>query len=125
MRLLQFYKVDAANELLRQVGVDEALGPFLGAHLTEVLRKQHPDVQIETLELLQTHPCSAGGQMQEQSTLADLHSLRLPFDVRVHVVSGELREELDLHVVLMATAVDGGYQITSDVFVQRPASDEA
>ena len=43
-------QVDAVNDLIGRVGIRSSLGPFLVQHLTQVLRRQHGDVIIRSIE---------------------------------------------------------------------------
>jgi hypothetical protein len=86
MNLIAFDDVDAAHYLLERVGIAQSLGPFLGEHLTEVLRKQHSDVTIERLELLGICGCSAEG-MQHTDIVLDYGGSQGPLRTRLHLSS--------------------------------------
>ena len=119
MEFINFDNVGAINELLERIGITVELGEFLGEHLTEVLRKQHADVVIESIEFVGAGDCSAGGMPTSQVHIIQLDSLSIPIDTHVVLVSNSRTHHLDLHVRIMANALDGEFDIKTDVIVQR------
>jgi hypothetical protein len=122
MRLINFGNVDAVNELLGRIGITTELGEFLSKHLTQVLRKQHPDVVIESIEFVKAGDCSVDGRQATEGPIVSVDSLCIPIDTRVVLVSDNRTHELDLHVRIIARASDGMFDIKTDVIVQRQRS---
>lgn len=119
MHLINFDNVDAINELMQRIGITTELGVFLGEHLTKVLRKQHPDVAIQSIEFLEAGDCSADGSQTSEGEVIQVDSLCIPIFTRVLLVSNSRKHELDLHVRIIANSANGTFDIKTDVIVQR------
>lgn len=119
MRLMNFGSVDAINELLNRIGMTAKLGEFLVNHLTQVLRDQHSDVVIKSVEFIKADDCSVDGERFSDGSIISVDSLGIPIDVHVALVSNNRRLELDLQVRIIAHRMGGAYDVKTDVIVQR------
>jgi len=119
VHLISFDNVDAINELLERIGITAELGVFLGEHLTQVLRQQHPDVVIQSIEFLRAGDCSADGSRTSEGQIIQVDSLCIPIDTRVVLVSNSRTHDLNLHVRIIANCANGKFHIKTDVIVQR------
>jgi len=104
---------------LDRIGVTTNLGEFLAEHLTQVLRKQHCDVVIESIEFVKAGDCSVDGRPVSEGSIVSVDSLCIPIDVHVVLVSNNRTHELDLHVRIIARTVSGILDVKTDVIVQR------
>jgi len=118
-KLINFEENDAANDLLRDFGFVVNLGEFLVEHLEDVLRKQYPSTDVQSIELLQLHNCSVGGMPSNSDlTIILANSFSLPVDVATIVRVEGQRAKLKLQVVIRVTGENGRYTgYETDVFV--------
>jgi hypothetical protein len=122
MQLVNFEnsEADAVDELLSRVGLTMDLGQFLAEHLTEVFRLQHPDVKIRSIEFKKAHGCSGeGNQLPGKSSEIELRALCIPIDVRTVLFSSNRTHNLELHVRIMANALNESFDIKTDVIIQQ------
>jgi hypothetical protein len=118
-QLIGFEKDSELGWLLARVGLFKDYRATLPEHLLGILRQQHPDVVIESIELLDVPKCKLGGMQQEQSkTSISVQTLEVPLDLRVGVHVGANRLALDVQLVLKCTGLDTAPSVTSDMFVR-------
>src|SRR5438045_3207538 len=99
-QLIGFEKDSELRPLLAQFGVSEDYRATLPEHLLGILRQQHPNVIIESIELLDTPKCNLGGMEQPDSkTLVRVQTLRVPLDLRLTLRVGAGRFGLDVQLV--------------------------
>ena len=118
VHLVNFNDTAAVDELLRQIGIESGLGNFLIDHLTDVLRKQYPNVVIESIELHGVDNCSLGGMPISDSSVIKMDALTIPLDVGIVVSVGDKRVKLALHVDIRAESDGDEFNTVSDVFVR-------
>lgn len=117
--LLGFEKVGSVSALLADMGLAVDLGAFLSEHLLEVLRRQHGQLNIESIKFVGAGNCNAGGKQPETPNIVHLHSISVPCDVDAIVIVGKERYSLNLQVVLNCNFAQHGSAFTSDVLVKN------
>lgn len=115
--LVGFEKSDSVSALLSDIGLVPGLGDFLSEHLLEVLRRQHGQLNIESIEFIGSGNCNAGGMQSETPNIVHLHSISVSCDVDVVVTVGNERYSLNLQVVLHANLPQAA--LTSDVLIKN------
>lgn len=119
MKLINFDNAIATNHILQQIGILKELGEFLGDHLTQVLRNQHSDVVIQSIEFVGADPCSAGGMPSDDNHTIHLDSLSIPIRTRVLLMSDGCTHDLTLLVTIIGESVNGQHNIKTDVIIER------
>lgn len=118
MDMINFDKANAIDQLLERIGIVSGLGAFLAGHLSTVLRKQHDDLEITSIEYIGADNCLAGGS-SVSDTIVVLDSFQIPINTHVVLITNSNQmHELDLHVRIIANALDGVLDIKTDVIVR-------
>jgi hypothetical protein len=118
-QLIGFAKDAELGELLAQFGVFHDYKAALPEHLLAILRRQHPSLVIESIELLDVPKCNLGGMQQEQNkTLVTVQTLDAPLDLRVTVRVGANQVALDIQLVLICEGLDSIPTVRSDMFIK-------
>ena len=94
---------------------------FLPGHLTDVLRKQHPNAELRSLELMESQSnCELGGMPSpENKERIAVDTMRVPIKLRIRLsTNGEDLHELDATLVIDAKEMQSDPQITSDLLIQ-------
>ena len=118
IELVGFEKALALGDLLKRFGVCEDFLAILPVHLTDILRKQHPDVVLDRVELLSTSDCQVGGMKDEaDENLVCVQDMDVTLRLRVALHVGETRSLLDVRLVLRCTGLDTDPKMVSDMFV--------
>ncbi len=113
-----FEKADAINLLLERLGLVADLGAFLSEHLLGVLRQQYSDLEIESIEFIESGNCTADGMETTIPHVVCVRTLSLPFNIKTVVTARMERYSLNLTVILNATLTGNKHDIKSDVRVQ-------
>jgi len=117
--LVGFEKDSELGGVLAQFGVFQDYKAALPEHLLGILRKQHPDIVIESIELLDVPKCNLGGMQQDQTkTLVTVQKLDVPLDLRLTVRVGGGRFALDIQLVIKCEGLDSTPTTRSDMFVR-------
>ena len=89
MTLIGFDNDDQLGEVFVRFGLFKDYRAMLPELLLGILRQQHPDVVIDTIELLAVPDCRLGGPPQEGGEgLITVQTLDVPLDLRVAVRVG-------------------------------------
>lgn len=119
VQLAGFEKDSQLGDLLAQFGVFQDYRAALPEHLLDILRKQHPDIVIESIELLDVPKCKFGGMQQEDSkTFVRVQTLDVPLDLRLTVRIGAGRFALDIQLVIKSEGLGSTPTTSSDMFVR-------
>jgi hypothetical protein len=122
IELFGFENDEGAVDLLSQFGVPD-FKSTLPIHLTDVLRKQYPDLTITRIELLKPPTCNLGGMQHEGSeTLVHVQQLHVVFALKVSVNIDAGRASLELELVLKCDDLDNAPRVTTDMFVKGQTS---
>ena len=94
---------------------------FLPDHLAGVLREQHPDVEIRSIELLNAGECHLGGfPSADNSEQILVDSLTAPLDLRLLIsTNGMDLHELEIVLKIHATDIRDSPTISTDMFVKN------
>ena len=94
---------------------------FLPSRLNDVFRKQHPSVELRSIELLGTPNCDLGGMRSpDNQDHLIVDTVRIPLELRIHFsTTGDDLHELVITLVFNATDVQTTPQITSDMFIRN------
>jgi len=100
VRLIDFEKDAAAQELLGFAGIREPYEDIVSRVSLEILRKSVPDCEIESIRYRTSAGRHAGMRaggipIEEGSTKIKLQDMTMPFDVEITVCSGSTRHRLD------------------------------
>jgi hypothetical protein len=123
VKLIGFEKDSGLSDLFVQFGLFQDYKTTLPDHLLGILRKQHPDIIIESIELLDDPKFKLGGMQQEKNkTLVRVQTLDVPIDLRATICVGRGRFALDVQLVIRCEGLDSTPTIRSDMFIkaQRP-----
>ena len=123
MTLIGFDKDDQLSEVFARFGLFKNYKAMLPKLLLGILREQHPDVVVDTIELLGVPDCKLGGVQQEGSEeLITVQTMDVPLDLRVAVRLGRTRLALDVELVIKCEGLDATPTTSADMFVkaQRP-----
>lgn len=123
IQLIGFEKDSELGSLLASFGLSEDYGMELRERVLNTLREQHPEIVIESIELLTIPKCNLGGMKDEQKeTLIRVQTLDVPLDLRVTLRVGSAHLALDIQFVLKYEGLDSTPTIRTDMFVkgQRP-----
>ncbi len=123
MTLIGFDKDDQLSEVFARFGLFKNYKAMLPKLLLGILREQHPDVVVDTIELLGVPDCNLGGVQQEGSEeLITVQTMDVPLDLRVAVRMGRTRLALDVELVIKCEGLDATPTTSADMFVkaQRP-----
>lgn len=108
----------ALCDLFADFGMIYDFRATLPDHLLEVLRKQHANIVIETIELLDSPKCNSGGMQDEHNpTIIKLQTLEVPLDLRLTLRAESRRHEMDVRLVIKGEDLDSEAKTTSDLFV--------
>jgi hypothetical protein len=117
--LIGFEKDSELGALFTQVGLFQNYKSTLPGHLADILRKQHPDIVIESVELLDTPKCNLGGMQQPgTATLVRVQTLDASLHLRLRVRVAQARHSLDVQLVIKCEGLDSAQIITSDLFIR-------
>ena len=123
MTLIGFEKDDQLGEVFARFGLFKDYKAVLPKLLLGILKEQHPDVVVDTIELLGVPDCKLGGVPQEGSEeLITVQTMDVPLDLRVAVRMGRTRLALDVELVIKCEGLDASPTTSADMFVkaQRP-----
>ena len=123
MTLIGFDLDDQLSEVFVQFGLFKDYKAMLPKLLLGILKEQHPDVVVDTIELLGVPDCKLGGVGEEGSEkLVNVQTLDVPLDLRVSVRVGGTRLALDVELVIKCEGLDATPTTSADMFVkaQRP-----
>ena len=119
MRLIGFEKDSELGDLFNQFGLFQDYKATLPDHLLGILRQQHPDLGIESIELLDVPKCKLGGMQPEHSkTLVRVQTMDVPLDLRLIVHVKDARYALDVQLVFICEGLDAIPTVRSDMFVR-------
>ena len=119
VQLIGFEKDSDLGDLFVQFGLFKDYKATLPEHLLGVLRRQHPDVIIESIELLEVPKCNLGGMQQEQSKkLVRVQTLDVPLDLRVTLLVGRGPLVLDIQLTIRCEGLDSTPRTRSDMVVK-------
>ncbi|HVJ82532.1 MAG TPA: hypothetical protein VNC50_15795 [Planctomycetia bacterium] len=117
--LYGFERCEALGSIFELIGLPSEPGLFLHSHLTGVLRKQHPDVVISTLELVAVPDCDMGGFMTRAAEMMRVESMRIPIEVLVQAVVNGKPHGLRIDLFVNAKGENGRYVVTTDMHVRE------
>ena len=119
VQLIGFENDSGLGELFAQFGVIQVYRAMLPEHLLDILRKQHPNVVIESIELLESPKCNLGGMQQEENkSLVRVQTLNVPLNLRLVLRSGGARSALDIQLVIKCDGLYSTPAVSSDMFVR-------
>jgi hypothetical protein len=121
IRLIGFENDDAVQDMLAGFRVFADYKSSLSEHLSELIRKQNPTVELQSIELLEEPNLSFGGMPStENPDHVIVDTIKAPFELKVRVatVSGDLHE-LTVTLVINAVNVNTTPQLTSDLFFRH------
>ena len=100
IRLIDFKKDDASQELLGYAGITEPYEELISRVSLDILRQNVPDCEIESIRYLRPagrHPGMRAGGMpiEKGSSKIKLQDMTMPFDIEITVRSGNLRHRLN------------------------------
>src|SRR4051794_35518857 len=84
VRTLNFENAGATGALLGYLGLETNVATFLIDHLDSVLRRQHNDLEIESIEFLAANEsslCNIDGVKTADPNIVIMNTLRMPIDV--------------------------------------------
>ena len=109
------------GDLFIQFGLFQDYKAALPDHLLGILRQQHPDIVIESIELLDVPKWKLGGMQQEQNkTLVRVQTLDVysRADLRLAVCVSAARFALDVQLIIRCEGLDSAPTIRSDMFIK-------
>ncbi len=114
-------QIAATEDLLCHIGISVGLSEFPHNHLTEILQKQHPAANVETITVDRIDGCELSLFPQEDNEpIAYLSSLTIPIHLTMVISHNEFRQQLQPKINIHANASEhGGYVVTTDVFFQQ------
>ena len=120
VQLIGFDDDDALDEIFSGFRLFSDYKSFLLDHLTEILRKQHPTVELRSVELLGQPNCELGGMPspdnQEQLII---DTTKIPLELRIRLsTTGDDLHELTVTLVINAVDVQTTPKITSDMSIR-------
>jgi hypothetical protein len=119
VQLIGFEKDSDLGDLFVKFGLFQDYKATLPEHLLGILRQQHPNVVIESIELLEVPKCKLGGMQQEESkTLVKVQTLDVPLALRVTLRVDHTRLALDIQLVIKGEGLDSTPTTRSDMFVR-------
>jgi len=119
VQLIGFESDAGLGDLLAQFRVTPDYKSMLPGHLLDILRKQFPDVVIESIELLKSPGCSLGGmQLEDNKTFVRVQTLNVPLDLRIVLKIATGRFALDIQLVFRCEGLDSTPAMVSDMFVK-------
>lgn len=121
VELLGFPDDDALHDVLTKFNILANYRAFLPDHLAGVLREQHQNVQIRTIEFLNAGECKLGGfPSPDNSEHLLVDSLTAPLDLRLRLSTNEAElHELDITLEINATNLRELPQIATNMFVRN------
>jgi hypothetical protein len=121
--LIGFEKAPELGKFFAKFGVFHDYQVELPEHLLDVLRKQHPDICMENIELLDIPRCDVGGLKDDQhESIVNVQTLSVPMDLRLTLSVGRSRFLLDVRLVLKRDWLGSEPTTTSDMFVRAQAA---
>lgn len=118
-QLIGFEKDSELGALFAQFGVFQDYRATLPEHLLGILKQQHPNIIIESIELLDTPKCKLGGmQQQDSKTLVRIQTLDVPLDLRLTLRVGTGRFGLDIQLVIICEGLDSTPTVRSNMFIR-------
>jgi hypothetical protein len=115
-------EVRAVENLLIEIGISSKLGAFLAEHLSQVLRKQHNDAIIQSIEFIGARGCSAEGYQSPDNDAINVYNICIPLDVKVTVAIKLRRLVLSLYVQVVAINLNTFCDVKTNVFVVGQSS---
>ena len=119
--LIRFEDDAGLGGLLKTFGLCDDYRTMLSDQLTGILRKQHPGVILDRIELLSDPGCRVGGIQNEDKKLIRVQDMDATPMLRVALHLGETRSSLDIRLVLKCTGLDATPKMESDMFVEDAA----
>lgn len=110
-----FDDVQAANFLLRQIGIDSDLDAFLASLVEDVLKKQFDELRMISVALITIGECSIEGKTRNTDEAINCQSINIPIQLETYVEVKRKQYRLSLDVAIRATAGESDYQLESDV----------
>lgn len=100
MKIVNFDKDNASQELLGHAGISESYEVIIQRVSLEILRQSSPECEIEQISFINsagTHPDFRVGGMpiEEGSDKIKLQDMTLPFDLKIIVCTNNVRHELE------------------------------
>jgi len=117
--LYGFERCEALGSIFELIGLPSEPGLFLHSHLTGVLRKQHPDVVISTLELVAVPDCDLGGFITGEPEIMRVESMCIPIKILAQTVVQGKPHGLRIDLIVNAKGEDGRYIVTTDMHVRE------
>jgi hypothetical protein len=118
-QMLGFEKCAELEGVFSKFGILKDFKSQLPEHLLNILRRQHPAVVIEKIELLDTPLCNLGGMQQEQdASLVRVQTLDVSLHLRVTLLADSVRVGLEIELVFRGNELDTSPSVTSDMFVK-------
>ncbi len=118
-KLIGFENDSDLGPLLAQFGVFQDYKATLPDHLLGILRQQHPSIEIESIELLETPKCNLGGmQQQDNEAHIRVQTLNAPLDLGLTVRVGASRFGLNIQLAIICEDLDSTPTVRSDMFVR-------
>lgn len=120
VRLIGFDDDEALNDILAGFGLFADYRNFLPNHLTEILRKQHPSVELRSVELLGKPNLGVGGMPSpDDNEHVIVDTMKVPLELKVLLsTTGHDLHELKVASVINATNVDTIPSITTDLYIR-------
>ena len=122
-RLIGFEKDSGLGDIFAKFRVFQDYRATLPGHILGILREQHPNIVIESIELLNVPQCKLGGMEDKQNKiLVRVQTLEVPLDLRITVKAGQSHVALDIQLVIICEDLDSTPTVRSDMFVkaQKP-----
>ena len=120
--LIGFEKAPELGKFFATFGVFHDYQVELPKHLLDVLCKQHPDICMESVELLENPRCDVGGLNGGQhESVVNVQTLMVPMDLRLTLSVGRSRYLMDVRLVLKRDWLGSAPTTTSDMFVRAQA----
>lgn len=121
VELVGFPDDDSLHDLFVNLNILADYKAFLPDHLMDVLREQHPNVQLQTIEFLSAGNCDLGGfPSPDNPDHLRVDSLTAPMDLRLRLsTNGSDLHELDISLHVIATNIRESPQVTTDLFIRN------
>ena len=120
VQLIGFADDDALDDIFAGFGLFADYKSFLPEHLTELLRRQHPNVELRSLELLGKPNCDVGGMPSsdnEDHLIVD--TIKIPLELRIQLsTTGDDLHELTVTLAINAANVRTTTQVSTDLLIR-------
>ena len=117
-QLIGFEKDEDLGSLLAKFGMFQDYKATLPEHLLAILKQQHPETVIESIELLGVPKCELGGMQQQSSSLITVQTMNVPLELRLTLRIGAGRYVLDVRLDIKGAGLDSTPTVKSDMFVK-------